>query len=193
MRDATHPTSLDYHPLVEHFLSLPARDRFLRFGQLLSAADICAVVDTILRDPANALLVREPSPDLAGVAHVEFQGEVALLGLSVATWARSLGIGSRLLCEAAHLALQRGVTVLCVRNLSRNPELCRLGRRLGFCVACDTEFFAQRERPRGAIRERPDRRSPPPIALADPDLPWPFESPVGIASREDESPRPGAF
>jgi len=193
MRDATHPTSLDYHPLVEHFLSLPARDRFLRFGQLLSAADICAVVEEILRDPANALLVREPTPDLAGVAQLEFQGEVALLGLSVATWARSLGIGSRLLCESAHLALQRDVTVLCVRNLSRNPELCRLGRRLGFRVACEAEFFAQRELPRRAIRELPDRRTPPRITLADPDLRSPTESPPVSAHREEESAQAGAI
>jgi len=135
MRSASCPTREDFHKLVEHFLALSSQERLARFGELLSAADICAYVEGLLREPQCALVVRDPQPDLAGVMHLEFRDGAALLGLSVAGWARSQGIGSLLLDGAVSLARARGLNMIYMRNLSGNPPLRRLLLLAGINIA----------------------------------------------------------
>ncbi len=168
MRNLSNPTSLDFHSLVEHFLALSSRDRILRFGKLLSAADICDYVDSMLRAPKSTLMVREPLPDLAGVMNLVFHRDIAVLGLSVACWARGQGIGALLLHQAALLAQMREVRVLYACNLRGNPALRRLAQRIGFNVACVPDaVLPQRAYLSGSPEPLLNLRSENTITLAD--------------------------
>ncbi len=174
MRNASCPTSLDFHNLVAHFLALSTRDRVLRFGELLSAADICAYVESMLREPQSVLVVREPIPDLAGVLHLVFSGGAAVLGLSVASWARGQGVGSLLLQRAVRMAQSREARIVYVRNLSSNPELRRLAQRMGLSVAwAPDRSSTQLELPLGTACPILGRRSEDRITLADHYLRFP--------------------
>jgi len=168
MRCATSPTKDDFHALVEHFLALSPRDRILRFGRLVSAADICSTVESILRNPRDALLVHEPMRDLAGVMHMSYKGSIALLGLSVASWARGQGIGSLLLQRAVLFAQLRETKIVYVRKLSSNPEMRRLAQRMGLNVAWSPNASCtQLELPLGTANPFLGRRGEDRLTLAD--------------------------
>jgi len=111
----------------------------------MSAADICSYVDAMLRAPHEALVVREPVPDLAGVMHLTHRGGITVLGLSVASWARGQGIGSLLLSHAVRRAQLRATKVVYVPNLSENAQLRRLGQRSGVNVICHAKPTATRK------------------------------------------------
>ena len=49
MRSAICPTYLQFHDLASHFLALTARDRFLRFGWVMTDVDIVAYVESLLQ------------------------------------------------------------------------------------------------------------------------------------------------
>ena len=136
MRSAIFPTSLHFHGLASHFLALPARDRFLRFGWVATDVDIVAYVENLLQSIGNVFVVLEPAPDVSGALHLEFTGRGADLGLSVSPWARGKGIGALLLERAGGLAAACGARTLFVRNLNFNAALQRLARRVGMRVAC---------------------------------------------------------
>lgn len=136
MRSAICPTSLHFHDLASHFLALPARDRFLRFGWVATDADIVAYVEELLPSIGNVFVVLEPAPDVSGALHLEFAGCGADLGLSVSPWARGKGIGALLLERARLVATACGARTLFVRNLNFNAALQRLARRVGMRVAC---------------------------------------------------------
>jgi hypothetical protein len=136
MRTVICPTQLHFHDLASHFLALTAGDRFLRFGWVMSDVDIVAYAEGLLQAIGNVFVVVEPSPDIAGVLHVEFSNGAADLGLSVAAWARGKGIGTLLLQRGGLLASARGVRTLFVRNLNSNEALRRLARHVGMQVAC---------------------------------------------------------
>ncbi|HEX4585889.1 MAG TPA: GNAT family N-acetyltransferase [Burkholderiaceae bacterium] len=136
MRSANRPTSLQFHDLASHFLALTARDRFLRFGWVMTDLDIVAYVESLLQSIGNVFVVVEPAPDISGVLHLEFTSCGADVGLSVSAWARGKGIGSLLLERARRVAAARGVRTLFVRNLNSNSALRRLAHHLGMQVAC---------------------------------------------------------
>jgi len=168
MRYATIPTPDDFHGLVEHYLALSSRDRILRFGRLMSAADLCSYVDAMLRAPHEALVVREPVPDLAGVMHLTHRGGISVLGLSVASWARGQGIGSLLLRHAVRRAQLRATRVIYVANLSENTPLRRLGQRAGVNVICLANPAATRTfRPVGLCDPHGDRRAYEAMSMVD--------------------------
>jgi hypothetical protein len=93
MRSALCPSSLHFHDLASHFLSLPAGDRFLRFGWVATDVEIVAYVEKLLPSIGSVFVVLEPAPDVSGALHLEFAGCGADLGLSVSPWARGKGIG----------------------------------------------------------------------------------------------------
>jgi GNAT superfamily N-acetyltransferase len=136
MRSAMHPTYLQFHDLASHFLALPARDRFLRFGWVMTDVDIVAYVESLLQSVGNVFVVLEPASEISGVLHLESTSGGANLGLSVSAWARGKGIGSLLLERAGFVATSRGIRTLFVRNLNFNAALRRLADRVGMQVAC---------------------------------------------------------
>jgi len=136
MRSTICPTHLHFHDLASHFLALPANDRFLRFGWVMTDVDIVAYVENLLQSIGNVFVVVEPVPDISGVLHLEFTRYGVELGLSVSAWARGKGIGTLLLERAALLASARGAGTLFVRNLNFNAALRRLAHRVGMQVAC---------------------------------------------------------
>jgi GNAT superfamily N-acetyltransferase len=136
MRSVICPTHLHFHDLASHFLALPANDRFLRFGWVMTDVDIVAYVETLLQSIGNVFVVVEPAPDISGALHLEFTSYGVELGLSVSPWARGKGIGTLLLERAALLASARGARTLFVRNLNFNAALRRLAHRVGMQVAC---------------------------------------------------------
>jgi GNAT superfamily N-acetyltransferase len=136
MRSANCPTSFQFHDLASHFLALTARDRFLRFGWVMSDLDIVAYAESLLQSIGSVFVVVEPPPDISGVLHLDFTGCCAEVGLSVSAWARGKGIGSLLLERTRRVAAARGVRILFVRNLNFNTALRRLAHRLGMQVAC---------------------------------------------------------
>ena len=136
MRTTICPTHLHFHDLASHFLALPANDRFLRFGWVMTDVDIVAYVENLLQSIGNVFVVVEPAPDISGVLHLEFTRYGLELGLSVSAWARGKGIGTLLLERAALVAGARGASTLFVRNLNFNAALRRLAQRVGMQVAC---------------------------------------------------------
>jgi GNAT superfamily N-acetyltransferase len=171
MRTAIHPTYLQFHDLASHFLALTARDRFLRFGWVMTDVDIVAYVESLLQSAGNVFVVLEPAPDISGVLHLESTGGGANVGLSVSPWARGKGIGSLLLERAGLVATARGIRTLFVRNLNFNAALRRLAQRTGMRVACASSARSPRiDRPAaGNGRVRHDR-SEWNITLADHSL-----------------------
>jgi len=135
MRYAIALDSEHFHEVAAHFLSLNARDRHLRFGWVISDAELVSYVEDLLRRPEEVFGVLEPAPDVAGVACLDFSGGYASLGLSVAGWARGKGVGACLLERAAQHAGMRGERALYVYNLNANGALRRLALRLGMTVA----------------------------------------------------------
>lgn len=135
MRSVICPTHLHFHDLASHFLALTAGDRFLRFGWVMTDVDIVSYVERLLQSIGDVFVVVEPTPDVAGVLHVDFTSCGADLGLSVAAWARGKGIGTLLLERAALMAGARGVSTLFVRNLNFNVALRRLAQRAGMHIA----------------------------------------------------------
>jgi len=136
MRSTICPTHLHFHDLASHFLALPANDRFLRFGWVMTDVDIVAYVENLLQSIGNVFVVVEPAPDISGVLHLEFTRYGVEMGLSVSAWARGKGIGTLLLERAALVAGARGARTLFVRNLNFNAALRRLAHRVGMQVAC---------------------------------------------------------
>ncbi len=160
MRSAICPTYLQFHDLASHFLALTARDRFLRFGWVMTDVDIVAYVESLLQSGGNVFVVVEPAPDISGVLHLESTSGGANVGLSVSPWARGQGIGS-LLLERAGL----------VRNLNFNAALRRLAQRAGMHVACAPSARSPRiDRPAASNGRVRHDRSEWNITLADHSL-----------------------
>jgi len=136
MRTAICPTNLHFHDLASHFLALPAADRFLRFGWVMTDVDIVAYVEGLLQSIGDVFVVVDPAPDISGVLHIDFTDGGADLGLSVSAWARGQGIGTLLLERAGLLAAARGIRTLFARNLNFNTQLRRRAIRAGMQVAC---------------------------------------------------------
>lgn len=168
MRSAICPTESQFHGLASHFLALTARDRFLRFGWVLSDDDVVSYVESLMHSIETVLVVVEASPEICGVLHLDVSGRRADLGLSVSGWARGKGIGTLLLERAGQLASARGVTTLFVRNLHHMPGLMRLAYRVGMNVICAPRAGANRlESPAGSDGARRHDALSADVTLAD--------------------------
>ena len=171
MRTAICPTPLHFHDLVGHFLALSPNDRVLRFGGAMSDAWIVAYVESLLASAEPVLVVIERGGDISGALHLESIDGGVVLGLSVSTWARRLGIGTLLLHRAGLMTRVRGFKTLFVRNLNLNPPLQQLALRLGMSVACATTALITRlEAPATSKREERRAGFTAKITLADDSL-----------------------
>lgn len=115
--------------LAQHFLSLPMRDRNLRFGMALAPPAIAAYVDQIDLDRDAVFGVHDDCNVLVGVAHVAVQDNQAELALSVLPVHRRRGIASALLKRAIGLARSRRVAKLFMHFLTANVAIMRLAQK----------------------------------------------------------------
>jgi GNAT superfamily N-acetyltransferase len=189
MRSAICPTKLQFHDLASHFLALTARDRFLRFGWVLSDDDVVSYVESLMHSIETVLVVVDVPPEICGVLHLDVTGRCADLGLSVSGWVRGKGIGTLLLERACRLASARGVTTLFMRNLNRMPALMRLARRVGMNVICAPRAGAnQLESPAGSNGATRHDASSADVTLADYDLRFQWNSRLPVDSPNVETP-----
>ena len=171
MRTAICPTQLHFHELIGHFLAMGSNDRLLRFGGVMSDAWIVSYVESLFASAESVLVVVEPGGNISGALHLESTDCGVVLGLSVSSWARRLGIGTLLLQRAGLLARTRGLKTLFIRNLSLNTALQQLVLRLGMSVACASTALSTRlEVPATSKRDTPRAGFTAQITLADDSL-----------------------
>jgi hypothetical protein len=170
MRIAIRATPFHFHDVAGHFLALSPMNRFLRFGLVMTDAQIVAYVESLFALSDPLFVVVEPDGNISGVMHLESMGCGATLGLSVSAWARCMGIETLLLTRARLLARQQGLKTLFVRNLGFNRELQRLAMRVGMRVACKPDEAGCSQTPGSNGTEGRSDRLEGKITLADDSL-----------------------
>ena len=117
--------------LYEHFLSLAAEDRRLRFGAPLGDATVREYVARIEFGQDAVFGVLDDELRLLGVAHVARSPTFAELGVSVLEGYRGRGIGGALLARAHLRARNWGMGALFMHCLTENAAMMRLARHQG--------------------------------------------------------------
>ena len=120
--------------LYEHFLSLGAEDRRLRFGAALGDARVREYVARIDFGQDAVFGVLDDELRLLGVAHVARSPAFAELGVSVLEHFRARGIGGALLARAHMRARNWGMGALFMHCLTENAAMMRLARRQGMDI-----------------------------------------------------------
>lgn len=131
--------------IVAHLLDLSPRDRYLRFGQAISDAQIERYVDHIDFDRDEVFGVFNRRLELVAVAHLAYeprdpmasQAGMAEFGVSVLDRARGRGYGARLFEHAMMHARNRGIESLLIHALSENAAMLKIARRAGATVQRD--------------------------------------------------------
>ena len=120
--------------LYEHFLSLGAQDRRLRFGAALGDATVREYVARIDFGHDAVFGVLDDELRLLGVGHVARSSAFAELGVSVLKGFRGRGIGGALLARAHMRARNWGMGALFMHCLTENAAIMRLARRQGMDI-----------------------------------------------------------
>jgi GNAT superfamily N-acetyltransferase len=123
--------------LLEHFISLDAEDRRLRFGVALSDHGINDYVEGIDFDRDAAFGVFDDHMRLAGVGHLARAHEFAELGVSVLPPYRGKGMGGALLARSHTHARNWGVPALFMHCLAENGAMMHLARKQGMRIAAE--------------------------------------------------------
>jgi RimJ/RimL family protein N-acetyltransferase len=125
--------------IAAHLLSLPADDRRLRFGFLISDSSLLEYVRTVRFNKDAAFGGFDEEGRLCAFAHLAFDADQhsAELGLSVAPEARRRGAGLALLDRAAAHARNRGRNSIVLVYVPENVALASLARRAGMQVTHD--------------------------------------------------------
>jgi GNAT superfamily N-acetyltransferase len=123
--------------LYEHFLSLGADDRRLRFGAALGDATVREYIARIDFGHDTLFGVLDDELRLLGVAHVARSPTFAELGVSVIDGFRGRGIGGALLARAHLRARNWGVGALFMHCLTQNAAMMRLARRQGMDIVTE--------------------------------------------------------
>ena len=125
--------------ILAHLLTLPAEDRYLRFGYAASDAQVARYADLIdfSRDEVFGIFNRRL--ELIAQAHLAALPDAheAEFGVSVLPHARGRGYGGRLFDHAVLHARNRGVDTLVVHMLSENTAMLRIARSAGARVDRD--------------------------------------------------------
>lgn len=127
-------TGADHAALEQHFLSLGAEDRRLRFGAALSDFGVRAYAARIDFDADAAFGVFDDHLHLAGAAHLGRARGHAELGVSVLAGQRGRGVGGALLARAHLHARNWGVRALFMHCLTENSAMMHLARKQGMRV-----------------------------------------------------------
>src|SRR5215470_6413194 len=120
--------------LVAHFLALPMKDRYLRFGTSLAPGAITAYVDRIDFERDAVFGVRDDRLALVGAAHLSLEADLAEVGLSVLPMHRRRGVGGALFSRAMAHARLRRMPQLLMRFLSGNVPILRIARKFGMRI-----------------------------------------------------------
>ena len=125
--------------ILDHLLALSERDRYLRFGQAASDAQIGRYVDMIDFERDEVFGVFNRRIELVAMAHLAYLGSrshvrTAEFGVSVAGSARGRGYGARLFDHAVLHARYRRVDTLIVHALSENAAMLKIARRSGAVI-----------------------------------------------------------
>jgi len=120
--------------LVAHFLSLPMKDRCLRFGTPVALPAIAAYVEGIDFGRDAVFGIHDPELVLVGAVHVAVVDDLAELGLSVLPAHRRRGIGSALFERAAAHVRNRSIPRLLMHFLADNGPIMRMARRFGMHI-----------------------------------------------------------
>lgn len=132
-------TAQDREALATHLLALDADDRYLRFGQALSDAQILHQVEAMDfgRDEVFGIVNRRLQ--LIATAHLAYAPEaerigrpaMAEFGVSVLPRVRGRGYGERLFDHAVMHARNRGIATLYIHALSDNRVMLHIARKAG--------------------------------------------------------------
>jgi GNAT superfamily N-acetyltransferase len=117
--------------ILAHLLSLPSRDRALRFGAALASRTIASYVERLDFGRDAVFGVHDHNLALVGVAHVAFDGGDAELGVSVLPQHRRCGLGAALFRRAVEHARNREAAAVVMQFLSTNRAMLRLAQKFG--------------------------------------------------------------
>jgi GNAT superfamily N-acetyltransferase len=120
--------------LKAHFLALPGEDLRLRFGAPLPPEAIEEYVDSIDFDRDAVFGVFDDDLNIAGVAHLARDPDVAELGLSVSASHRGRGIGSALFRRAHEHTRNQFIRALLMHCLAENDVMMHIARKSGMQI-----------------------------------------------------------
>ena len=126
--------------IVAHLQALPAQDRYLRFGQPATDAQIGRYVDLIEFEHDEVFGIFNRRHDLVAMAHLAYlPSSLALpaaaeFGVSVAPAMRGRGFGARLFEHAVLHARDRGIDTVVIHALSDNAAMLRIVRAAGATI-----------------------------------------------------------
>ncbi|HEY4318067.1 MAG TPA: GNAT family N-acetyltransferase [Herbaspirillum sp.] len=136
--------------LLKHFLALPADDRLLRFGSIVSDEVITRYVDRIDFSHDKVFGVYDRRLRLLGVGHLSFamrdqvidssvtvKARIAEFGVSVDSAARGMGVGSALFERAAIHCRNADVDTLYMQCLSSNKVMMHIAKKAGMEIHRD--------------------------------------------------------
>jgi GNAT superfamily N-acetyltransferase len=129
--------------ILRHLLALGERDRYLRFGHVVSDAQIRRYVELLDFELDEVFGVFNRRLELVAMAHLAYPSAdvagapCAEFGVSVASHLRGRGLGERLFDRAALHARNRGIDTLLVHALSENTAMLRIARNAGAEVQRD--------------------------------------------------------
>lgn len=137
------------HHLQRHFIGLAESDRLLRFGTIVSDEVINAYVEKIDFSRDTIFGVYDRRLRLLGAGHLAFalrekagstvtaKARVAEFGVSVATAARGMGVGTRLFERAAMHCRNADVDTLYMHCLSSNKVMMHIAKKAGMEIHRD--------------------------------------------------------
>lgn len=131
--------------ILQHLLALDAHDRYLRFGQATTDAQIAKYVDTLDFERDEVFGIFNRKLELVAMAHLAYspaqqvdgQPAMAEFGVSVMPQARGRRFGARLFDNAMLHARNRGFNTLFIHALSENTPMLKIARRAGAEVVRD--------------------------------------------------------
>lgn len=140
--------------VLAHLLSLPARDRYLRFGYVATDAQIARYVDNLDFEQDEVFGIFNRKLELVAMAHLAYLPDtahahhMAEFGVSVVPHARSRGLGARLFDHAVLHARNRDIDTMLIHALTENAAMLRIAHSAGASVVCEgSESEAQLQLP----------------------------------------------
>ncbi len=126
--------------IVAHLQALSARDRYLRFGQPATEAQIGRYVDLIEFERDEVFGIFNRRLELVAMAHLAYLPRSTALpaaaefGVSVAAAMRGRGYGARLFEHAVLHARSRGIDTVVIHALSENAAMLEIVRAAGATI-----------------------------------------------------------
>jgi GNAT superfamily N-acetyltransferase len=143
-------TSRARRRLLKHFIALAPSDRLLRFGTIASDDVIARYVEGLDFSRDTVFGVYDRRLRLLGVGHLAFalrektdadsvtiKARVAEFGVSVATSARGLGVGSALFQRAAIHCRNADIDTLYMHCLASNKVMIHIAKKAGMEIHRD--------------------------------------------------------